>query len=67
MEGQGLTEIKALGEPFDPNVHEAMMQAEGDEGTIVKEFQKGYKLNDRVIRHSKVGVGNGQHESEKEE
>lgn len=67
LEGQGLTEIKALGEPFDPNIHDAMMQAEGDEGIVVKEFQKGYKLNDRVIRHSKVVVGNGQHESEKEE
>ena len=67
LEGEGLTEIKALGEPFDPNFHEAVMQAEGDEGIVVKEFQKGYRLNDRVIRHSKVVVGNGQHESEKEE
>jgi len=67
LEGQGLTEIKALGEPFDPNFHEAMMQAEGDEGIVVQEFQKGYKLNDRVIRHSKVAVGNGQHENKEEE
>ena len=67
LEGQGLTEIKALGKPFDPNVHEAIMQAEGDEGIVVKEFQKGYKLNDRVIRPSKVVVGNGQRGSEKEE
>jgi molecular chaperone GrpE len=67
LEGEGLTEIKALGEPFDPNFHEAVMQTEGDEGIVIKEFQKGYKLNDRVIRHSKVVVGNGQHESEKEE
>jgi molecular chaperone GrpE len=67
LEGQGLTEIKSLGEQFDPNVHEAVMQAEGKDGIVVKEFEKGYKLNDRVIRHSKVAVGDGQHESEKEE
>jgi molecular chaperone GrpE len=67
LDGEGLTEIKALGEPFDPNVHEALMQAEGDEGIVVQEFQKGYKLNGRVIRHSKVAVGNGHHESKKEE
>ena len=67
LEEQGVMEIKAIGEPFDPNLHEAVMQAEGDEGIIVKEFDKGYKLRDRVIRHSKVVVGNGQHESAKEE
>lgn len=67
LENQGVTEIKALGEPFDPNLHEAMMQTEGDEGIIVQEFQKGYKLTDRVIRHSKVAVGDGRHKSDKEE
>ena len=67
LEGEGLTEIEALGETFDPNLHEAVIQAEGEEGIIVKEFEKGYKLKDRVIRHSKVVVGNGQHESNKEE
>jgi molecular chaperone GrpE len=67
LEGEGLTEIKALGETFDPNLHDAVIQAEGNEGIIVKEFEKGYKLKDRVIRHSKVAVGNGQHESNKEE
>ena len=67
LENQGVTEIKALGEPFDPNLHEAMMQVEGEEGIIIQEFQKGYKLTDRVIRHSKVAVGNGQIKSDKEE
>ena len=67
LEEQGVTEIKALGKPFDPNIHEAMMQAPGKEGIIIQEYQKGYKLNDRVIRHSKVVVGNGRRESEKEE
>ena len=60
LEGQGVSEIKALGEPFDPNVHEAVLRAEGEEGMVVQEFEKGYKLHDRVIRASKVAVGTGE-------
>lgn len=67
LEGQGVTDIKALGETFDPNMHEAVMQAEGEEGKVVKEFEKGYKLYDRVIRASKVAVGTGKTAEEKEE
>jgi molecular chaperone GrpE len=59
LEGQGVSEIKAEGEMFDPNLHEAVMQTDGEEGRITREFEKGYKLYDRVIRASKVGVGNG--------
>ena len=62
LEGYGLSPIKALGEPFDPNFHEAVAQGKGKEGIVVKEFQKGYKFRDRVIRPSKVMVGNGQPE-----
>jgi molecular chaperone GrpE len=60
LEAQGLTSIKALGEQFDPNLHEAMMQAKGDEGKVIEEIEKGYKLNDRLIRPSKVVVGSGE-------
>ena len=60
MEAQGLSEIKALGEPFDPHLHEAIRQDKGEEGVVVKEVQKGYKFNDRIIRPSKVVVGNGE-------
>ncbi len=52
-------QIKALGEPFDPALHEAMMQKaepEHKENIVLEEFQKGYKLNGRVIRPSKVIV-----------
>ena len=53
-------EIPALGLPFDPEVHSAMMQqpaAEGQEsGTVVQVFQKGYKLGDKVVRHATVVV-----------
>lgn len=66
LEAQGLSQIKALGEPFDPNFHEAVRQDKGREGIVVEELERGYKLHDRVIRPSKVVVGNGE-EEEKEE
>lgn len=66
LEAQGLSQIKALGEPFDPNFHEAVRQDKGREGVVVEELERGYKLHDRVIRPSKVVVGNGE-EKEKEE
>lgn len=64
LEAQGLSQIKALGEPFDPNLHEAMMQGKGKEGTVVEEIEKGYKLNNRLIRPSKVVVGSGEEKEE---
>jgi molecular chaperone GrpE len=66
LEFQGVTEINALNQPFDPNLHEAVMQAEGEEGIVVKEFEKGYKINDRVIRPSKVVVGTGKTDNKEE-
>jgi molecular chaperone GrpE len=59
LKSHGVEVIKALGEKFDPTVHEAMMQkAEPDtkDNVVLEEFQKGYKLNSRVIRPSKVIV-----------
>ena len=57
---QGVQEIEALGKPLDTDLHEAIQQmpAQSDEekGKIVKVVQKGYKLNDKVIRHAKVIV-----------
>jgi molecular chaperone GrpE len=66
LELQGLSQIKALGEPFDPRLHEALRQEKGKDGIVVEEIQKGYKFHDRVIRPSKVAVGNGE-EDKKEE
>jgi molecular chaperone GrpE len=59
FEKNGLTPIKALGEKFDHYRHEAMMQTltdECEEDTILEEFAKGYILNGKVIRYSKVRV-----------
>ena len=66
LEAQGLNPIEALGEPFDPNFHEAIRQDKGKEGIVVEEFQKGYMLGDKVLRPVKVVVGNGE-EEEKED
>jgi len=57
----GVTEIPALGEKFDPELHNAVMHAQDEskgEGIIAEEFQKGFKLGDKVIRHSMVKVVN---------
>ncbi len=59
LKEHGVKPIEAEGKIFDPNFHEALMQAEDKElpeHTIVEELQKGYLLNDRVIRTSKVKV-----------
>jgi len=62
LEAQGLSAIKALGEPFDPNLHEAVMHGKGKEGIVTQELRKGYKFHDRVIRPAMVIVGNGEEE-----
>jgi molecular chaperone GrpE len=64
LESQGLSPIEALGQPFDPTLHEAAMQGKGEEGIVIEELQKGYKFRDRVIRPSKVVVGNGEEKEE---
>ncbi len=59
LKSHGVERIKAPGEKFDPALHEAMMQKtepEEEDNIVLEEFQKGYKLNGRVIRPSKVIV-----------
>ena len=59
LEKEGITPIEAVGKPFDPNLHEAMMtdeDPEQEDGVVLAEFQKGYRLGDRVIRASLVKV-----------
>ena len=55
----GLEEIKAVGEEFDPNFHEAVMQTpttEHPEHTVINELQKGYKVGDKILRPTLVNV-----------
>lgn len=57
----GVEEIKSVGEAFNPELHNAVMHVddeEAGENVIIEEFQKGYKIGDRVIRHSMVKVAN---------
>lgn len=59
LKSNGLEEIKALGEKFNPELHEAVETIKSDkgEGIVVEEVQKGYKLHGKVIRPAKVKVG----------
>ncbi|SHK56188.1 nucleotide exchange factor GrpE [Rhodothermus profundi] len=56
----GVQPIEAVGQPFDPTVHEAMMQQPAPEGvtpgTVLQEMQKGYRMGERILRHSRVVV-----------
>ena len=59
LKSHGVEQIKALGEKFEPALHQAIMQQakpEQEENIVLEEFQKGYKLNGRVIRPTKVIV-----------
>ncbi len=59
LSSHGLCEIECIGKEFDPFYHEALAticSEETDDNTVVEEFQKGYILNDRVIRPSRVKV-----------
>jgi molecular chaperone GrpE len=55
-----ITEINPVGEPFDPNIAEAVMQVEGQDGeqsdTVKQVFQKGYKMKEKIIRYATVSV-----------
>ncbi len=60
LESVGVEEVKAEGQPFDPNFHEAYAQVPAEEGqesgVVAQVFEKGYKLHDRVLRAAKVTV-----------
>ncbi len=58
----GIERIKSVGEPFDPNLHEAVTTEPSDEhaeNVVSEEFEAGYKLGDEVIRHARVKVSSG--------
>lgn len=59
LQSENIERIETVGEPFDPNFHEAVLQEESDEyesGTVIKELQSGYRLGERVIRPAMVIV-----------
>lgn len=61
LEELGVKPIEAVGQPFDPNLHNAVMHVDDEEvgeNVVVEEFQKGYTYKDFVVRHSMVKVAN---------
>ncbi len=61
LSDMGVSHIEAVGKPFDPELHNAVMHVEDEnegENTVVEEFQKGYMYKDQVLRHSMVKVAN---------
>ncbi len=59
LENMGVKPIEAVGQEFDPNLHNAVMQVESEEyesGVVAQELQKGYTYRDSVVRHSMVAV-----------
>jgi molecular chaperone GrpE len=59
LENAGVRPIETEGQAFDPRYHEAVAHVEGEEGKVVSEVQRGYKLHDRVLRPAMVVVGKG--------
>jgi molecular chaperone GrpE len=59
LESQGVTVFVSVGSEVDPDRHDVMTEMPGTAGVIVQEFERGYMLRDRVLRHAKVIVGNG--------
>ncbi len=64
LEKLGVTPIQALGEEFDCRTMEAVSCAKGKKDIVIQELEKGYKLQDKVIRPAKVIVGSGEEENE---
>jgi molecular chaperone GrpE len=61
LESEGVSPIEAVGQPFDPNLHEAVVHeptADHPDNQVIGELQRGYRLHDRVIRPSLVRVAN---------
>ena len=66
LQNAGVTEIEADAQQFDPTVHEAISEVDGEEGKVLSVVQKGYKLGDRVIRPAMVVVGKGNGEKQEQ-
>jgi molecular chaperone GrpE len=70
LKSHGIEQIEALGQQFDPALHEAMMKKadpEGQENIVIEEFQKGYKLNGRVVRPTKAVVSTKSEEQDQQQ
>ena len=55
----GIEIMSETGKPFDPNIHEAVEEVEGEEGKVIEIVQVGYKIGDMTVRPAKVKIGKG--------
>jgi len=60
LEKMNLKPIAAKGKPFDPKIHEALMTGPGPKDQVMEEYETGYMLGDKVIKPTRVLVGNGE-------
>ncbi|MDP4008652.1 MAG: nucleotide exchange factor GrpE [Candidatus Peregrinibacteria bacterium] len=60
LQKQGVAPIQAIGQKLDLNLHEALMQGPGEKDIILEELEKGYMMGTRILRPTKVKVGNGE-------
>jgi molecular chaperone GrpE len=66
LKTHGVTQLTAIGQPFDPQLHEAVDQIESSQhppNTVVNEFHRGYQIGDRLLRPARVAVAKNQRES----
>lgn len=59
LEKRGLKAIPTADQPFDPKIHEALMVGPGPKDQVLEEFEKGYMLGEKVLKRSRVRVGDG--------
>jgi molecular chaperone GrpE len=70
LQDHGVEPIQSVGQPFDPNCHEALMedrQSDLPAGTVTMEMQRGYKIRDRVLRPARVAVAAAKNEQQEQE
>jgi len=60
LEKRGLKAVEASNQTFDPKIHEALMTGPGPKDQVIEEYEKGYMLGDKVLKRSRVGVGDGE-------
>ena len=60
LKNEGVMEIKALGEDFNPHLMEAMEMGTGEKNKVIEVLNKGYQFNEKILRPAKVKVGQGQ-------
>ena len=60
LKSEGITEIKVVGEKFDPLIMEVVTTGPGKEGVVIQEVRTGYLLHDKLLRPAQVIVGNGE-------